>query len=210
MLPEDDKIGAFFYKYRLPLIFLLTGLVLVGLGIFVNKLDVSSTKVEVLEATTEAQNMNLEIVVEIAGEVERPGVYRMAKDSRIEDLLVLAGGVSENADRVWMDKTLNRAAKLSDGVKIYIPAVGEQTTAASAKNTSEYQTVSTDFSVQGSGLININSATLKELDALPGIGPVYGQNIIEHRPYSNIEELLSRSVLKSSVYEKIKSLISVY
>jgi len=210
MLPEDDKIGAFFYKYRLPLIFLLTGLVLVGLGIFVNKLDVSSTKVEVLEATTEAQNMNMEIVVEIAGEVERPGVYRMAKDSRIEDLLVLAGGVSENADRVWMDKTLNRAAKLSDGVKIYIPAVGEQTTAASAKNTSEYQTVSTDFSVQGSGLININSATLKELDALPGIGPVYGQNIIEHRPYSNIEELLSRSVLKSSVYEKIKSLISVY
>ena len=210
MLPEDDKIGAFFYKYRFPLIVLLTGLALVGLGILINKVDVSPTKVEVLEATTEAQNITSEIVVEVAGEVEKPGVYRVAKDSRIEDLLILAGGISENADRAWMDKTLNRAAKLSDGVKIYIPAVGEQTTATSAKNTAEYQTVSADSSVRGSGLVNINSATLKELDTLPGIGPVYGQNIIEHRPYSNVEELLSKSVLKSSVYEKIKNLISVY
>ena len=163
-----------------------------------------------MEATTEAQNASPEIVVEIAGEVEKPGVYKLPRDSRIEDLLVSAGGVSSSADRQWMEKTLNRAAKLFDGQKIYIPSVGEQSTVGSAKNTSECQTVSSDFSGQQGGLVNINLASLKELDALPGIGPVYGQNIIEHRPYSNVGELLSRAVLKPWVYEKIKDLVTAY
>ena len=208
MLPEG--LEPFFFKYRFLLFVLLGGVVLIGVGVFINNVNVSGTKVEVLEATTEAQNAYGEIVVEIAGEVEKPGVYRLPRDSRIEDLLVSAGGVSSSADRTWMEKTLNRAAKLSDGQKIYIPKAGEQSTATSAKNTSEYQTVSPDFSGQKEGLVNINTASLKELDALPGIGPVYGQNIIEHRPYSNVGELLSRAVLKPSVYEKIKNLVSVY
>jgi len=128
----------------------------------------------------------------------------------LEALLVSAGGVSSSADRIWMEKTLNRAAKLTDGQKIYIPKAGEQSTVVSAKNTSEYQTVSPDFSGQKEGLVNINTASLKDLDSLPGIGPVYGQNIIEHRPYSNVGELLSKAVLKPSVYEKIKDLVTAY
>jgi competence protein ComEA len=208
MLPEG--LETFFYKYRFLLIILLGGVVLIGVGIFLNNANLSGTKVEVLEATTEAQIASSQIVVEIAGEVEKPGVYRLPRDSRVEDLLVLGGGVSSSADRSWMEKTLNRAAKLNDGQKIYIPAVGEQSSAVSAKNTSEYQTVSSDFSAQEGGLLNINTASLKELDALPGIGPVYGQNIIEHRPYSNVGELLSRAVLIPSVYEKIKDLVTAY
>jgi competence protein ComEA len=208
MLPEG--LETFLLKYRLLLIVFLGGVVFIGAGIFLNNSNLSGTKVEVLEATTEAQKASLQIVVEIAGEVEKPGVYKLPRDSRIEDLLLVSGGVSSSADRDWMEKTLNRAAKLSDGQKIYIPAVGEQSPGASAKNTSEYQSVSPGFSAVSGGLLDINTASLKELEALPGIGPVYGQNIIEHRPYSNIEELLSRAVLKSSVYEKIKDLIRVY
>ncbi|MHA2055880.1 MAG: ComEA family DNA-binding protein [Candidatus Hodarchaeales archaeon] len=56
----------------------------------------------------------------------------------------------------------------------------------------------------------MNTATLKELDSLPGIGPVYGQSIIEHRPYSTVEELLSKDALKKSTYEKVKDLVTVY
>ncbi len=208
MLPEGFE--TFLTKYRFPLIVLLGGVVLIGLGILLNKGEVSGTKVEVLEATTEAQNQQAEIVVEIAGAVEKPGVYKLPKDSRIEDLLVSSGGVSSSADREWMEKTLNRAAKLIDGQKIYIPSVNEQSSVESAKNPSGYQTVSSDFSSQKEGLVNINTASLKELDGLPGIGPVYGQNIIEHRPYSNVEELLSKAVLKPSVYEKIKGLVTAY
>ena len=52
---------------------------------------------------------------------EKPGVYRLSQDDRIDDALIVAGGVSASADREWMEKFLNRAAKLSDGQKIYIP-----------------------------------------------------------------------------------------
>jgi competence protein ComEA len=209
MLPE---IRNFFEENRFMAAFVVLGLVLIIIGIAfaINSIDVSSTKVEVLTATTGADTTGSEIIVEIAGAVETPGVYKLSKDARIEDLLIAAGGISSDADREWMEKALNRAAKMIDGQKIYIPAANEQTTGESAKNVQGYQTTSSNFSGQGSGLVNVNNASLKELDTLPGIGPVYGQSIIDHRPYSNIEELLSKGALNTSTYEKIKDLITVY
>ena len=61
----------------------------------------------------------------------------------------------------------------------------------------------------GAGLVNINTSSLGELDKLPGIGQVYGQKIIEQRPYSNIEEILTKEVLPKNVFEKIKDKISL-
>lgn len=187
---------------------LLFGVILVGFGVFFFKsgLGSPSTKVEVLEATTESQG-NREMVVEIAGEVEKPGVYKLPGGSRVDDLLVVSGGLGADANREWVEKYLNRAATLVDSQKIYIPSQSE---ALSAKETGGDQSISANFSGQGSGLININTASLPELDKLPGIGPVYGQSIIDHRPYSTNEELVSKGALKKSVYEKIKDLVSVY
>jgi competence protein ComEA len=209
MLPTAE-IKDFFFRNRIFFLILLAGLTLIGLGIILTRVNVDSARVEVLEATTEALGGESEIVVEIAGEVQTPGVYHLPFGARIEDLLVAAGGIASNADRDWLQKSLNRAAKLFDGQKIYIPAIGEQSTPPTAKNGEGYQNVSANFSGQGSGLVNINASTLKELDALPGIGPVYGQSIIEHRPYSTKEELVSKGALKQSVFEKIKDLITVY
>lgn len=59
------------------------------------------------------------------------------------------------------------------------------------------------------GLTNINTATLSELDKLPGIGPVYGQRIIDNRIYSSMEELVSKGAITQSVFEKIKNLITL-
>lgn len=190
---------------------LLVGLVLIGFGVFYfkNVGDVGGTKVEVLDATTESQE-GKEITVEIAGEVENPGVYKLSGGARVEDLLVTSGGFSQNADRGWTNKYLNRAAKLTDGQKVYIPKIGEQTLGVSANNGGGDQSVSSNFSGQGSGLTNINTASLSELDKLPGIGLVYGQSIIDHRPYSTVEELLSKGALKKNVYEKIKDRVGVY
>ena len=198
-------------RFRYPLLILLVGLILALSGLFIVKsgLTSPSTKVEVLQATTSGQT-NGEIAVEIAGEVLTPGVYKLPVGSRVEDLLVISGGFSGNADRVWTDKYLNRAAKLTDGQKVFIPSINEQSGVLGAKNSGGDQTTSSTFPSDSNTLVNINTASINQLDSLPGIGPVYGQSIIEHRPYSNVEELLSKGALKSSVYQKVKDLVSVY
>ncbi|MBI4157752.1 helix-hairpin-helix domain-containing protein [Candidatus Woesebacteria bacterium] len=159
----------------------------------------ASTKVEVLSGSTEAETK--EFVVEVGGAVEKPGVYKLSSESRVEDALVLSGGLSADADREWVETTLNRAAKIVDGQKIYIPKNGEKSANVGLTTIGE--------TAQNS-LINVNTASLKELDTLPGIGPVYGQSIIDHRPYSTPEELISKGAVKQNVYDKIKDKIGVY
>lgn len=196
-------------RFKLPLVLVALGLFLVGVAVLFFRRDLfgGSTKVEILEDGGETAK---ELVVEISGGVQSPGVYRFQGGERIEDALIKAGGLSAEADRDWVDKTLNRAAKLVDGQKIFIPVSGSQSAGSGANNSGVVQTVSGVSTTYSSGLVSINTATAKELDALPGIGPVYAQSIIAQRPYSNTEELLSKGVLKKYVYEKIKNLISVY
>ena len=205
------NINELIFRYRYPLLILLLGLILTAFGVFFFKsgLLAPSTKIEVLNSTTSGQ-INGGLTVEIAGEVLSPGVYKLPQGSRVDDLLIISGGFTADADRSWTEKYLNRAAKLTDGQKVYIPNVGQQSEYPSAKTTGGYQTVSDNFSSDSNALININTASLTQLDSLPGIGQVYGQSIIEHRPYSNVEELLSKGALKSSVYQKVKDLVSVY
>ena len=202
------KLLTLLSNFKIPLLILLSGLIVTACGViyFKSGLSTPSTKVEILSATTSAQIADGEITVEIAGEVISPGVYKLVNGSRIDDLLVMAGGFSKNADRVWTDKYLNRAAKLTDGQKLYIPQSGE----LSAKSGGGYQSGSTGISSDSSSPININTASAKELDSLPGIGPTYAQNIIEHRPYSTLEELVSKGAIKQSLYDKIKNSISIY
>ena len=202
MLKLPDNIDDFFFRFRYAILIFLLGVILTGVGLFIsqNEKDGDTDQVEILTGASEARDEGSEIVVEIAGEVEKPGVYKLPKNSRVEELLIASGGISEGADRDWMEKSLNRAARLSDGQKIYIPAVGEQRSNPSGES----------WGSGGSGLININSASQKELESLPGIGPAYAQNIIEHRSYSNVEELSTKGVLKKSTYEEIKDLVTVY
>ena len=204
-------IRELFIKFRYPLLVLLVGLVLVLSGVFIVKSGLlsSSTKVEVLDATTSGQ-IEGEITVEVSGEVLRPGVYKLPGGSRVDDLMVAAGGFTANTDRVWTDKYLNRAAKLIDGQKVFVTSVNQQSVSASAKSSGGNQTVSANISSDSNTLININNASSTELDSLPGIGPVYAQNIVEHRPYSTLEELVSKGAIKQSLYDKIKNLITVY
>ena len=198
-------------KYRYPLLILLLGLILAGLGFifFKSGLSLPSTKVEVLKGTTEGQALT-EITAEISGEVIKPGVYKLTSDSRVDDLLIASGGFSVSADRSYCDKYLNRAAKLIDGQKVYVPSVNQQSGVLSAKSSVGDQTISSTFSSDSNTLININTASLSDLDSLPGIGQVYGQNIIEHRPYSTLEELVSKGAIKQSLYNKIKDKITLY
>lgn len=195
------------------LIFSLIGLILIGFGVLSYKTSLFSSgdKVEVLSSTTEGKRLDSntnqdEIVAEISGAVENPGVYRFSSGARIDDLLISAGGISGTADRVWVEKFINRAAKLVDGQKIYIYHSGE----ATAKDGTGIKIDQGVLGIETSGLVNINAASLSELDKLPGIGPVYAQKITEQRPYSSLEELVTKGVVGQSLYEKIKNDISLY
>lgn len=150
------------------------------------------------------------ITVDVEGAVIKPGVYQLKGDTRVSDALVAASGLSAEADRSWIEKNLNLAAKLTDSSKVYIPRVNE--TAASSK-TSSFG-VTTASGIQSStannlSLININTASLSELDTLKGIGPVTGQKIIDNRPYGSIDELLSKKIVGQKVFEGIREKITV-
>lgn len=215
---EDSGNGSkinweeLFYKNRYQFSLFLIGAILIVFGVLFYKKSgrTNTNKIEVLDSVSESQGGQEEIVVQIAGAVEKPGVYTFEKNSRVEDLMISAGGISADADREWVEKVINRAAKLVDGQKYYIPSLDEQSNVLSANVSGGYQNTSETFSLPGEGLMNINSASQKELESLIGIGPVYAQNIIEHRPYSTLEELMSKGAIKQFVFEKIKGDISVY
>lgn len=187
-------------KYRLAVGFGLAGLVLVGLGIFWWKSEAlgEKTKVEIVSGDTEEEPSEPgRLIVDVEGAVSSPGIYRLTSNARVTDAVKAAGGLAEEADEVWVQKNLNQAEKLKDGMKIYIPS--------KAKVENSLSKVQDE-----SNKININSASESELDKLPGIGVVTAQKIISSRPYGRVEELIERKVVTQKVWEGIKDLVAVW
>ncbi len=161
------------------------------------------------EASESAKLSPNTLTVDVSGAVVNPGVYHIAQDARIQDALIAAGGLSDSADRTWVAKSINLAKKLSDGAKVYIPSVGEVAGAQTQAGSSVTQSVDAAGESSTVATVNINSASVDALDSLPGIGKVTAQKIIDNRPYSDINELLSKKVVGASVFGKIKDRISV-
>jgi len=143
------------------------------------------------------------ITVDIEGAVSKPGVYELREGSRVDDLLEYAGGLSRDADEEWVAKTLNRADFLSDGAKFFIPKKG------ASSGASETGGVGNSSGTVLGTYISVNTASEKELDSLPGVGPVTSQKIISGRPYQRLEELLEKKIVGQSVWEKIRPKITL-
>lgn len=201
----------FIHKNSKLLVFSLVGLILIGFGALAYKTNIFSSgdTVEVLNSSTETPSTITEIVVEISGSIQKPGVYKMKTGDRIDDLMIVSGGLSADADRDWTDKNINRASKLIDGQKYYIYSQSEVESAKESGGIKLYQDVLGKNEENLSNLVNINTASQSELEKLNGIGPVYATNIIEHRPYSNIDELVKKGAISQKVLEKIKNAITV-
>ncbi len=164
----------------------------------------TSTHVEFKEESTNSAYLaSPTLKIDISGAVENPGVYTLSAESRIQDALVAAGGLSLAADRDWVAKYLNLAQKAIDGTKIYIPNKTEAKVTVSQGSTLGVATA-------GNELININTASSFELDSLPGVGEVTVQKIISGRPYQKTDELLTKKIVNKSTFEKIKDKISTY
>lgn len=107
------------------------------------------------------------LVVDVAGEVRRPGLYRLRSGSRVQDALIAAGGATRKAQ---LD-AVNLAAPVADGEQIVVPGSGAGGVAAA----------SSPAGSSPSAPLDLNSATLEQLVALPGIGPVTAQKILDYR-----------------------------
>jgi competence protein ComEA len=120
------------------------------------------------------------VVVDVVGAVRRPGLYRLAHGSRIADALTRAGGATPKADLTQV----NLAAPLADGEQVVVPRRGVGGVAAGPGFTSSGAPVAP---------VQLSTATLEQLDALPGVGPVTAQKILEYRQkhgaFQSVDEL---------------------
>jgi competence protein ComEA len=143
------------------------------------------------------------LVVDVAGKVHRPGVYRLIPGARVEDAVRAAGGVLGGVDPV----TVNLARKLVDGEQVLIGVAG----GGAAANAG-----STDPGLApagGTGPLDLNSATLAQLDGLPGVGPVLAQHILDwrtgHGRFDSVDQLNSVSGIGDSKFADLKPLVTV-
>ena len=134
------------------------------------------------------------VVASISGEVKNPGVYSLPIGSRITDLIQLAGGTLDTAD----PSKIQLAQLIEDGENIEIPSVSIQ-----EKGTDNTSVIK----------LNLNSATLEELETLPGIGKEKAQAIIDYRSqygnFSSIQDLMSVPGFGENLFNSIKELIEV-
>jgi len=175
---------------------LVIALALVGIGLIQGSQD----EIKIIESERPMAPSEVEggaILVDVGGAVIKPGIYELGSDARVNDALIASGGLAKGADRDWISQNINLAAKLTDGAKIYLPFQDSNKDSPAAAGLSLEET------------ININTASLAELDQLWGIGPVTAQKIIDNRPYGKIEELLDKKIVKTNVYEAIKDKITV-
>lgn len=146
---------------------------------------------------------SLYITVDIKGAVQKPGVYELPSNSRVNDAINLAGGVSERADR----QSVNFAQKLSDEAVIYVATVGEQLSVvnqASAKP---------DDPSKATEKVNLNKATLADLQTISGIGQKRAQDILDYRDsnggFQSVDELSNVSGIGDKTLERIRKEVSV-
>lgn len=144
-----------------------------------------------------------DMLVDVQGGVERPGLVRLHPGSRVADAIAAAGGYSTLADLLAAATAVNLAAPLVDGQQVFVPlqgvTLGGQPTGAGGSGGS-------------TGLVNLNTAGADALDALPGIGPVTVEKIIaarQEQPFTTLDELVDRKVMNRGQLDGIRDLVTL-
>jgi competence protein ComEA len=139
-----------------------------------------------------------QIVVHVVGAVRNPGLYLLEEGSRVADAVALAGGAGGKADLA----AVNLAAPLVDGTQVIVPRVGASGTAGAAAPPGG----------TASGPLRLNTATAEQLDALPGIGPVTAQQILQYREqngsFRSVDELDAVPGIGPARLEQLRELVA--
>ena len=180
---------------------ILLGLLLAG-GVWLSARAPQGEGVELRPAPTSEP-----IQVHVTGAVVRPGLYDLSEGSRVMDAVEAAGGFMAEADK----NSLNLAERVEDAQKLDIPFVAGFV--PDEEQGFVVITEGTPSPLAGEELVDINTASLEELDKLPGIGPTTAQKIIEYRevfgPFERIEDIVNVSGIGAATFEDIKDLITV-
>lgn len=162
------------------------------------------------ETPIEAESAPQQMYVYLCGAVALPGVYCLAEGSRLYEAVELAGGLTQDAD----ESCLNMARQITDGEQIVVLTLEE---AASLKEAGAYQYPAAAevqaSAPQGTGLVNINTATVPELTSVSGIGESRAQAIIDYREkngrFGSIEDIKNVDGIKDGLFSKIKDKITI-
>jgi competence protein ComEA len=160
-------------------------------------------------SATEAAN----ITVYICGAVAKPGVYDLPLGSRVADLVRAAGGAAAKAELA----AVNLAAKLADGQQIVVPRKVAGVSAATGQTAGAPTGAAASASGTAAGApqapVNLNTATLEELDALPGVGPATAQKIIDYRTenggFKSIDDLKNVSGIGDVKFAALKDAVTL-
>lgn len=137
------------------------------------------------------------VTIDLEGALNKPGIYKLSSSERLYDAIKEAGGFADNADIAYVHHELNLASFIHDQDKIYIPHKGEVLISISLAKITPLAYKS----------ISINKATLNEIDVIPGIGKTTALKIIQNRPYSSLNDLVTKKAITKSTYEKIEKYI---
>jgi competence protein ComEA len=137
------------------------------------------------------------LFVNVVGAVRRPGLYRLKDGSRVADALSRAGGPTPKAQI----ELVNLAARIADGEQIVVPRRGLASPSATASG-----------GAVAAGPVHLNSATLEQLDALPGVGPVTAQKILDYRQqhgaFGSVDELDAIAGIGPARLEQLRGLVA--
>lgn len=173
------------------------GILLSGFGVWLGLQSGQTVALATTQASTDCHTpTNSSITIDVSGAVLRPGVYQLPDGSRGSDAVAAAGGFSDQADSQSIATDVNLAQELTDGAKLYLPYLVEESVTQADKSMVER-------------LVSINTASATELDTLPGIGQKRAADIVANRPYGSLEELLTRVGLSETVFSDIYDQISL-
>jgi len=146
--------------------------------------------------------------IDVAGAVASPGIYTLPRGSLVADAVAAAGGAASDAD---LDR-INKAMPLQDSMQVFVPRVAQPIPTVINPPASAAPATAPGRSGQAAVLdkpVNLNTATLDELDTLPGVGPATARLIVEGRPYGAVEDLLRVKGIGPATFDKLKDLVTV-
>ncbi|HEY3544016.1 MAG TPA: ComEA family DNA-binding protein [Gaiellaceae bacterium] len=178
----------------LAIALVLVGVLVLGVPRLVHR-DAPRAATPPLRVARPARAAPRQLVIDVAGAVRRPGLHRLAAGARVDDALAAAGGATPRADIA----AVNLAAPLADGEQIVVPLRG--TAAVAGASAAGAATAPVD----------LNSATVEQLDTLPGIGPSTAAKIVayrqQHGAFRSLEELDAVSGIGPSKLAELKGLV---